>query len=254
MGDPAALGVDVGAAQLLEVHLLAGGHPHHLGTGDEHVSNLAHHEDEIGDCRGVDSTAGTGAGNHRELGHHPAAANVAIEDVGVPGQRDDPLLDPGPGAVVDPDDRGTGALGQLHHLADLLGKGLPQGAAHEGGVVGEDEDLPPPDQAVAGDHPISERPPLGHVELGGAMDHEGVQLHKAPLIEEPADPLPGGQLALAPLDPFRLAAPVDGVVPALAQLVDQPLIGAGSLGRRGSVRPGPAVGSGCRAGLRLRDS
>ncbi len=106
--------------------------------------------------------------------------------------------------------------------------------------MGEDEHLPTSNQAVTGDDAIAHGLALGHVELGGAVGYEGVQLDETTGIEQAADPLPGGQFALAPLDSLRLAAPMHRVVATLAELVDQPLVGAGSTRRppAGFGRPG----------------
>jgi hypothetical protein len=46
-----ALVVHVGSAQVLERHLLTGGHLDHVGSGDEHVPDVPNHEDEIGHGR-----------------------------------------------------------------------------------------------------------------------------------------------------------------------------------------------------------
>ena len=126
VGDATLDVVDFRATELVEAHLLAGRHPDHFGAGDEHVAEVLDHEDEIRDRRRVDGAAGARAGDHRELGDDAGRLDVAVEDVGIAGEADDSLLDAGAAGVVDPDARPAGTDREIHHLADLLRKHLPQ--------------------------------------------------------------------------------------------------------------------------------
>ena len=51
VGDARFLGVGERAAQFLLGHRLVGHRLHHVGTGDEHVETVLHHEDEVGHGR-----------------------------------------------------------------------------------------------------------------------------------------------------------------------------------------------------------
>ena len=57
MGDARQGVVRHRAAQRVEVHLLAGHRLDDVRPGDEHVAGLAHHDDEVGEGRGVDRAA-----------------------------------------------------------------------------------------------------------------------------------------------------------------------------------------------------
>ncbi len=231
MCDAAPLRVNVRTAELLLVDLLSGGDAHHIRASDKHVTDLAHHEGEIGDRRRIDCSTGARPGDDGQLRDHATGAHVAVEDVRVSGERHHPLLDARPRAVVDADHRRPGALGQLHHLAHFFGERFTQRSPHERRVVGEDEHLSTSNQAVPGDDTIAHGPALRHVELGRAVGHEGVQLDEATPVEQAPDALPGSQLALAALDSLRLSTPVDRVVTTLAELVYQPLVGARNASR-----------------------
>src|SRR5215210_3642002 len=108
VGDAAFGVVGDGAAQVLLAHLLARHALYYVGAGDEHVARLLDHEDEVRYGRRVDGTPGAGSHYHRDLGHHPAREHVPVEDVRVPGKRDDALLYPRPARVVYADDGAPG--------------------------------------------------------------------------------------------------------------------------------------------------
>ncbi len=220
MGDTAADVVDLGAAELVEADLLTGRHPDHLRPGDEHVAEVLDHEDEVRDRRRVDGAPGTGPGDHRDLRHDARRLDIPKEDVGIAGQADDPFLDAGAAGVVDAHAGPAGADREVHDLADLLGEHLAERAAEDARVVGEEEDLAAVDGSVAGHHAIAGDLLLPHPERFGAMDGEGVELGERPRVDEQLDPLARGQLPLRVLLLIRVAAPVHGVVLALAQDVD----------------------------------
>src|SRR5579864_127446 len=230
MGDAAANVVDLGTAELIESHLLAGGHADHLGAGDEHVAQVLDHEDEVGDRRRVDRPAGAGTGDDRNLGHHPGRLDIAIKDVGVAGQADHAFLDSRAARVVDPDAGTAGTHGKIHDLADLLGEHLAQRAPEDAGVVGEDEDLAPVHGAVAGDHAIAGNFLVTHAKRLGPMHGEGVQLGKRTAVEQQLDALARGQLAFRMLLVVRVAPAMHRIVLALTEEIDLALRGRG--GRR----------------------
>ena len=197
------------AAQVLELHLLARDRLDHVGARDEHVGGLLDHEDEVRDGRGVDGAARARAHDQADLRDDARALDVAHEDVAVGAQRDDALLDARAARVVDPDD-GAADLGrQVHHLAHLLAHDLAQGPAEHREVLGEDAHAAALDRPVPGDHGVAPRPVAVHVELGGAVAHEGVELLEGARVQQLLDPLARRVLAAVVL----LG---DGVVGALA--------------------------------------
>ena len=184
------------AAELLELDLLAGDRLDHVGAGDEHVPGLLDHEDEVGHRRRVDGAAGARAHDQADLRDHPRALDVADEDVAVAAERDDPLLDPRPARVVDPDHRRADLGGEVHDLEHLLGHHLAERAAEDGEVLAEDDDRPAVDRAVAGHDRVAVGPLLVHPELVAAVADEAVELLEGAGIEQLLDPLARGQLAL----------------------------------------------------------
>ena len=102
--------------------------------------------------------AGAVAHDHRDLRDDAGRVHVAAEDLAVEAERDDALLDPGAGALVDADDRAAGLHGEVHDLGDLLAVDLAEGAAEDREVLGEDADLAAVDGAVAGDHAVAVGP------------------------------------------------------------------------------------------------
>ena len=142
-----------------------------------------------------------------------------MKDVGVPCQADHTLLDPGAAGVVDTYAWAPGTNRQVHHLAHLLRKDLTERAAEDARVVREEKDLPPVNRAIPGHHAITRDFLFAHSEGLGPVDREGVQLGEGSWIQEQIDALARGQLSLGVLLLRRIAAPVHGVVFALAQQI-----------------------------------
>ena len=192
------------------------------------MRGLLDHEDEVGHRRRVDGAAGARAHDHADLRDHSGALDVADEDVAVGAERDDALLDPGAAGVVEADHRRADLGGEVHHLDHLLGHHLAERAAEDGEVLAEDEDGAAVDLAVAGDHGVAPGPVLVHLEVGGAVTDEGVELLEGARVEQLLDPLAGGHLALGVLLlDRRVGGRVDRRVAQLAQIVELFLVGLG---------------------------
>ena len=128
-------------------------------------------------------------------------------------------MDPGPGAVVEPDHRDPGGGGQIHHLVDLLGEHLAEGAAEDGEVLAEDADPAAVDGAEPGDHAVGVGAVVLEPHAVGPVAGQHVELLERALVEEVVDPFPGGHLALGVVPLHRgLAARVQGLFLALRQL------------------------------------
>ena len=210
-----------GAAQLLCGDVLAGDGFDDLGTGDEHVGGLIHHEDEVGEGGGVDRAAGAGAHDGGDLGHHAGGPGIAVEDAAVAGQRVHSLLDAGAAGVVEADDGCAHLHGQVQHLPDLLGMHLAQRAAHNSEVLGIDIHKAVVNGTVAGDHALAGGLHALHTEVGAAVLHESIQLHKAVGVQQRSDALPGGHLtgSVLLLPPLGAAAGFD-LFASLAEIFD----------------------------------
>ena len=170
--DAARRGVRVRAAERFERHFLARHGLDDIRPGDEHLRDAVHHHDEIGHRGRVDGAARARPGDDRDLRDDAGALHIAIEDIAVPFQPLDALLDARARAVVDADHRHARRARLVHHLDDLLREDLAERAAVDGEILREDADGPPVEQAEPGDDAIAERMPLRHREMLGAMDGE----------------------------------------------------------------------------------
>ena len=172
VGDAAQDVMRFRSAQLLHRHLFVGHGLDDVGAGDEHVARVAGHDDEVGDGGGIDRPAGAGPQDGGDLGNDARGEDVPQEDVGIAGQAGHALLDPRPARVIEPDDGRAGLHGQVHDLDDLAGVGAGERAAEDGEVLGEDEDRPAVDPAVAGDDPVAVDSPLLHAEVPALVEDQ----------------------------------------------------------------------------------
>jgi len=172
-------------------------------------------------ARGVDSTAGAGSHDGRDLGDDAGGQDIAQKDVGVAGQGNDALLDTRAAGVVEADDGRAALHGQVHDLAHLLGVHLGEAAAEDGEVLGEDVYPAAVDGAPAGDHAIAQVLSLLHAEADGAVHGKHIQLAEGTGIEQFLRPLSGGHLAASVLAVNALLpAAQPGLLPHLLQLFD----------------------------------
>ena len=95
IGNARALRMRQSAAQFLLCHGLMRDGLHHLRPGHEHVRGVLDHKDEIGHRRRIDGAAGARPHDHRHLRDHAGGEHIALEDLGIAGERSDPVLDPG---------------------------------------------------------------------------------------------------------------------------------------------------------------
>ncbi len=190
--NPAARRVGRRPTKRLRVDVLVGDGLHDVRPGDEHVARALDHDREVGDRRGVHRPAGTRAHHQRQLRYDTRGQRVSQEDVGVPTERHDALLDAGASRVVEPDDRCSDLHRKVHHLADLFRVRLGQRSAEDREVLAEHEDEPPVDLAVAGDHAVPEERGLG---VGVAIRDECVELHERSGVEQQLQPLSRGELS-----------------------------------------------------------
>jgi hypothetical protein len=203
--------VDVGAAELLGGHILAGGRLHQRRPADEDRARalddhgLVAHRGHVGAAGRArahhDGDLRDPLGRHARLVEEDAPEVVAVgEDLGL--EREECAA-----RVDEVDAREAVLLGDLLRAQVLLDREREVGSALDGGVVGDDHALPTLDDTDPGHD--SGRGGLTLVQVPGG---EGVQLEKGAVrVDEPVDPLAGGQLparAVA-LDGLRRAAPCD---------------------------------------------
>jgi hypothetical protein len=84
--DVAVLGLVVGAAELVERHVLARDVLDDVGTGDEHVALIADRDHQVGLDRRVDRATRALAKDDRDLRHQTGQQFVSTPQLGVPGQ------------------------------------------------------------------------------------------------------------------------------------------------------------------------
>ena len=143
------------AAELLFRDVFVRDRLDHVRPGDEHVGSLVHHQNEIGDGRRIHRAARARPHDRGNLRHHSAVQSVAQKNVGVAGQRHHAFLNARAAGIVQPDHGRAHLRGQIHDLDDLAGIGFRQRSAEHGEVLGEDEDQPAFDAAVAGDETVA---------------------------------------------------------------------------------------------------
>ena len=171
----------------------------HFRPGHKHVGRILDHEDEVGNRRTIDRTTGARPHDHRNLRNDTGSQYVALEHIGVPGQRIDAFLDACPARVIETDQRRTDFHGVIHQLADFLRVGFGKRAAEYGEILRKNEDQPPVDGAVAGYHPVAGDDLTFHPEISAAVLLEHIPLFKGTAIDEQFNPLARRQLGFAVL-------------------------------------------------------
>ena len=189
-------GVAHGAAELLEGHLLARDGLHDVGSGDEHVARLVHHEDEVGHRRRVHGAAGARTEDHADLRDDAGCEDIAVEYAAVAVKRHDALLDARATRVVETDDRHPDRQRQIHDLVDLLGVRLAECSPEDPEILAEHADAPPVDHPEAGDHPVGVGPRALEPHAVSTVTHEKIHLLEGVLVQQVVDPLTGRHLAL----------------------------------------------------------
>ena len=112
------------------------------------------------------------------------AHHIAVEDLGVATETHHTLLDTCATRVVDTDAGYTHAQGEIHHLADLLGKHFTQAPTKDRKILREEADRSPINRPMTGNHPITQRPAPLHPKNRGAMNRKRVKFHKRTWIEQ----------------------------------------------------------------------
>src|SRR6185295_6287600 len=82
VGDRGARGVHRRAAELFRGDDLVGDGLHHVGTGDEHVRGVLHHEDEVGHGGRIDVAAGARPHDDADLRDYARRNDIAAEYIG----------------------------------------------------------------------------------------------------------------------------------------------------------------------------
>ena len=221
VGDAGLAAVDRRAAQLLKGDLFMGDCFDHIGSGDEHVTCVFDHDDEVGDGGRVDGSAGAGPHNDADLRDDAGRHDIAEEDVGVAGQAEHAFLDTCAAGVVQADDGGAVFHGHIEDFADLGGVMAADAASEDGEVLRKDVDEAVVNCAEACDNAVAGDALLVEAEVVAVVGDQRVDFAKAAFIQHQLKPLAGGGPAFSVLnlDPFK-AAPEFGHVFTAAQIGD----------------------------------
>ena len=165
---------------------------HHIGSRDEHVAGIFHHEDEIGQRRAVHRPARAGSHDHADLWDDAACQRVAQEDVGIAAQTDHTLLNPRAAAVVQADHWSASFHRHFHHFDDLLGVDFAQTATHDREILREHVHQPPVDRPPACHHTIAENFLPIQPEIARAVCDKRIKFAEAARIEQNVQPFTGG--------------------------------------------------------------
>src|SRR2546427_7702010 len=92
-------------AEILERDILAGHGLDYFGTGDEHVRGPLRHDDEVRHGGAVHGASRARTEDRADLRDDPGCEDVSEEDLRVPTEANDALLNPCASAVVQADDR-----------------------------------------------------------------------------------------------------------------------------------------------------
>ena len=226
VGDRRLGRVDLGAAEFFGRDGLVGHRLHDVGTGDEHVARVLHHEDEVGHGRRVDVAARARAHDDGDLRNDAGGQHVALEHFAVAAERVDAFLDARAAGIEQADDRRAVLQRHVLDLGHLAGVRFRQRAADHGEVLGEHVDDAAVDGAPAGHDAVARGLVLLHAEVGAAVLDEGVELLERVLVHQQLDALAGRQLALGVLAvDADLSAAEAGIVAALFELFDDVLHG-----------------------------
>ena len=192
VGNTALAAVGVGSSQFFFTHLFVCNGLYHVGTGNEHVALLFHHEDEVGEGRRVAGSAGAGAENGRDLGYDTRCNGVLVENRGISREAVYPFLYAGTSRVVEGNDGSAVFERELLHLHDFCGVALAQRAAVGGEVVGIDKDQSSVDFTVTGNHTVAGYLLLFHAEVGAAVRYKLVEFVERTFVEQHIDAFAGG--------------------------------------------------------------
>ena len=220
------------------------------GPGDEHLRDFLGHQDEIGDRRRVDGTAGAGSRDQAQLRDDAAGLDVAPKDFGITAERNDALLNARAAGIVDPDHRRTGAHRQIHYFADLLRERFTERSAEHGEILREDEDLPAVDRRPARDDAVAEKFFFVEPERARAVRDELIEFRKRTVVDQCFDAFASGALsALVLFRDRRFAGGSRSRARVYARALRISPGESSRVGRLHETAPGP-----CYANRRLRSA
>jgi hypothetical protein len=136
----------------LHTDILTGGCFNYQRSGNEHLAGISHHQDEVGQGRGINRAAGAGAHDHRNLRDHSGSNGIPEKDLAVSIKGVHAFLNAGSARVTNADYRGSDLHGHIENFTDFCSMNPSQGAADNGKVLGKDINPATCDSAVATRH------------------------------------------------------------------------------------------------------
>ena len=124
--------MDGGAAELFCGHRFVCHRLHHVGSCHEHVARVAHHEDEIRHCGGIDVTARARPHDDGDLRDDAGGQHIALEHFAIAAERIHPLLDARPSRIEQADDGRPVLQRHVLDLGDLARMRLGERSAEDG--------------------------------------------------------------------------------------------------------------------------
>ena len=195
MGHTALSGMNRGSTKMLLVDVLTGNSLHHLRTCQEHVTRVLHHQGEVGQSRGVNSTTGARTKDTGYLGYHTRGQNVALKNLGIACKSVHGFLNTGTTRVVDTDNRSTHLHTHVHHLANLLGHRLGKRTAIHSEVLGKYVYQTTVHRTGTGYNTVTKILLLLHAEIVATVKLEHVELFKTAFVQKHVDSFTRGVLA-----------------------------------------------------------
>ena len=194
VSDTGLLGVDGGTTELFLSDLFSSDGLDDIGTGDEHVGGIAHHEDEIGNGRGVHSTTSARTHDQGDLRNHTRGKSVTLENLRVTSQRIATFLNTSTARIVQTDHGSTHIHSLIHHLADLLSIRARKRTAQHGEILGKEEDQTAVDGTMTRDNTITRIVLLLHTKVSAAVSLQLVVFAEGTLIHEQLNSFTSAQL------------------------------------------------------------
>src|SRR5690606_11360546 len=133
-------------------------------------------------------------------------SNVALEHLGITGERGHAFLNARAAGVIQADDRRAHLHRHIHDLADLLRVALGKRAAEHGEILAEHVNEAAVDGARAGDDAVARNLLLRHAEIDAVVLNVHIDFFKSARIEQQVDALPRRQTALGVLGVNTLLA------------------------------------------------
>ena len=107
------------AAQFFLRHHFVGHRLDHIGTRDEHIAAVLHHEDEVGNRWRIYRTTRAWAHDEADLRNYAACERIALKHLGIAAKRRHTFLNTCAAAVVQANDGRANFHGIVQDLADF---------------------------------------------------------------------------------------------------------------------------------------